>query len=301
MKPNVFLTKVWGFGSDWPLVAFNKDGNRMALMRQYKSGDWVVLVGTCGPPTKEEERGRILGIVKIAAMSPVDTLEFLKALGTEITPESFNDAGKFRWPYSVPYIEAYAMDGMPRLNDVLPARRRDRGTQETNQAVRLPPDEAATILSLPKTELSLPTYPEIVNLQSRIQRSLEEKRRVNGPPPYTGIYTGERKDGPAWVYIFTVVLGNKASRCICPVIKIGFSSDPHNRAAFLSDSIYRELLQLPRMEVAFLQHCNSCEEAYKIEQKTHNSFRKYRFWGEYFQISPEKVEAEIVRIAFSLN
>jgi len=55
--PMVYMTKVWGLSAPVGPLQFATAGWRKNALSKLKSGDLVVLVGTGGPETKDEEKG----------------------------------------------------------------------------------------------------------------------------------------------------------------------------------------------------------------------------------------------------
>jgi hypothetical protein len=60
----VFIKRFWGFGPHWPIVFFSQEGCLKALIEKFEPGDLMAFVGTLGPETLKEERGRLLGLAE---------------------------------------------------------------------------------------------------------------------------------------------------------------------------------------------------------------------------------------------
>ena len=101
-EAQVFRTKAWGFSPEThPTFGFSLEGARSEFLREAAPGDFIVVAGTKDEPTRPEEQGRILGIVKVGH-EKVDADSILKALGTPLDPVELNDDGSYKWPWAMP-------------------------------------------------------------------------------------------------------------------------------------------------------------------------------------------------------
>ena len=122
--PRYFLTKVWGFSPDrYPVLGFTPNGGCNKFLKESHPDDWVVVAGTKGVETSPEERGRLLGMMRLGRNSvPVE--EVLHSLGTPIPSEHRRESGEYKWPTGLPMVEARRFvekpDLAPIFGDYLP-------------------------------------------------------------------------------------------------------------------------------------------------------------------------------------
>lgn len=90
------MTKTWGFGVPCGPLQFSQKGWRDRTRGLLQSGDVVVIVGTVGDETAEEERGKILGLMEPTTIT-VSSLDYELARG----PRDFDEQGNYRWPFGL--------------------------------------------------------------------------------------------------------------------------------------------------------------------------------------------------------
>jgi hypothetical protein len=113
----VFAKRVFRFDPvTMPIVAFGNEENRAALIETSRPGDVIVLVGAMGEPTRDEERGRLLGVAEFFPV-PIDASAI-------VDPAAFNwfeleEDGSPKWPKALPIVRAWAFEPKLKLIDVL--------------------------------------------------------------------------------------------------------------------------------------------------------------------------------------
>jgi hypothetical protein len=174
----LYMTNTWGFDSPSGPLQFSLKGWRDRARDVLQPGDLVVIVGTLGPPTAEDERGRILGL-----MEP--TREVVSSLDYALTrlPHDFDEDGNYRWPFGLELRSAWRFSE-PRkyLADV---SSRTFSMDAAQGIVPLIPAEATQILALPREQVELL---QPVRAAARIEG--EEAARKRAAPPPTTMRTG---------------------------------------------------------------------------------------------------------------
>lgn len=131
----IYLTKVWGFGEPCGPLQFSMEGWRDKARADLNPGDCVVLVGTKGEPTEEDDRGRVLGM-----MEP--TTQVVMWLDYDLPTEKvdFNEQGEYRWPFGLLNRRAWRFPSRPPLESITT---RPFGMDAASGIVPLTDEEAA--------------------------------------------------------------------------------------------------------------------------------------------------------------
>jgi len=196
-SPQVFATRVWGFAPElWPVITFGKEGDRDALIRDSRTGDLLVFVGTETEETEPDDRGRLLGLAEIGRTFAVETLE---AVDEQIlAPAHYNSNGDFKWPKGLAMLRAWEFPDRPRVREVL---QEQLGYSATVRAVLLDATDTAAVLALRRSERSVRDCPAI----SRLRHLAEvlPGRATTGPKPtsWSGV-TGRNADETSFTYAF---------------------------------------------------------------------------------------------------
>jgi hypothetical protein len=273
----VFAKRVFKFDPmAKPIVAFRIEENRAALIEASQPGDVIILVGTTGEPTLEEDRGRLLGMAEFSPI-PIDASSILDPaardyfeLGRDGTPN---------WPKALPIVRAWAFEPKLKLIDVL---KEQLTFEATVRAVRLEEDDANTVLALPKVEVRLPRIPFLERLRAMTD-ALQASQPTTGPVPnaWTGIVTKTAAQ-EAWTYVMRFGRRN--------VWKIGHTQDLACRLAEINQHVPHEELG-ERWAIVMHQHWESSFEAYEMEQCVLGALGPFRTEGERIRCS--EVELQI--------
>lgn len=142
------MTKTWGFSVPSGPLQFSTNGWRINARSTLEPSDLVVIVGTKGAETDEDEQGRILGLME-PTRHVASSLDYDLIRG----PQDLDSAGNYKWPSGLELVRAWRFDDpRPLLTDITTRRFH----MDTAQGiVRLEPDEADSILALPRTEVGL--------------------------------------------------------------------------------------------------------------------------------------------------
>lgn len=276
---------MWGFTPEWwAALGFSKAGDRDRLLGLWQDDDWVLVLGTFGEEPADDDRGRLLGLVKIGR----------KALPTEqlVDPtrwheQRFRRDGLPKWPHGIPMTEAWRFTArpLPDRRDVLP-RLQDAGLgMALTGFVELNPEEAKAVLSLPRARLETLYRSHEMLEQSAREARTASLRATTGPAPSLVNQLREIADGPASIYLLRFVgdlrrvsrlsaaeLGNKV------LYKIGWSVNPANRLTQINAHFPDPAIAGWKLEKA--QEFPSRLEAYFFEQKLLNTLSSYRMRGE---------------------
>lgn len=156
-------------------------------------GDLVVLVGTQGAPTLEQERGRILGM-----MEPTKEAVFCMDFDLPTSSQDFTEDKKYKWPFGLLNKKAWRFLDRPLLKDITS---RSFHMDAASGIVALTNEEAFKVLNLARVEIPLL---ETVRTISRIEGE-EEARRRGAPPPTTkrnGVM--HLRKAPAYTYAMRI-------------------------------------------------------------------------------------------------
>lgn len=271
----VFLKKTWGYDPDgWPMIGFSQKSGLNKLEREYKTGDWIVIAGTSGSETSEDERGCLLGLIQITNVV-VDLEPVLEELGTKLTSKSYNESGEFRWPRGFPYLAARSIVGKPLIKEVLPERRTNMGQAEAAYALELSEEDARKILDLPYTEDVVRSIPSL-KPHEKLTEILGTTQP--GPVPSMGDRTSTYEDGENVVYVFRIPGTDfyKIGRTNCIERRLSeFNRSPH---AVLSGN---------PIELLHSHAFPDAKSAHDVEQMLHKRLADYARPHECFE-APEK-------------
>lgn len=244
----IFLTKVWGFTEPSGPLSFSEEGWRASARATLSDGDFVVLVGTKGHQTAEEDRGRLLGM-----MEP--TREIVSVLDYDLRtrPIDFNEDRGYRWPSGLLTCNAWKFPGRPLLEQV---SRRSFYMDSALGIVSLNEEEAAKILSLEReqVELLLP-----VRARARIEGEEAARRRGAPPPSTTRRGVMHLRRAPAYTYAMTIEGARGAA------FKIGWAFDFRARERHFNSAALPYLGGL-RYQTCLHHLWDTALDAFKMEQ-----------------------------------
>lgn len=207
------MTKTWGFSTPCGPLQFSLQGWRERARKLLQPGDLVVIVGTVGDETLEDERGRILGLMEPSTVI-VSSLDYDLARG----PRDFDERGNYRWPFGLELYQAWRFDEpRQRISDISSRR---FSMDSAQGIVPLLPDEAEMILRLPRQPVALRRS---VRATARVEGT-EAARRKGAPPPSTtrsGVMHMRR--APAFTYAMAI------EGASIPAFKIGWAFDQKQR------------------------------------------------------------------------
>ncbi len=265
----VYLTKVWGFTNPCGPLVFSKPGWRDQASEILKPDDLVVLVGTKGEKTKEEEdRGRVLGIMKPSKIKISQTdfpLEYLR------DPDLRDEDENFRWPYGLLVTKAWIVEPGLYLDDISSRA----GEFRTNSAVGIVPlndDEAQAILHYPRHEIPVALSPGAI---SKIEKAglADDLKGKGAPPPTDGKREFEVSYGDKFadVYCFQLIVNGKIVGH-----KIGWALDCKVRQKQFNSASLPSLGGI-EYRLKFKQKVETASIAYAIEQTILARFEQKRY------------------------
>jgi hypothetical protein len=189
----MFITKTWGFGIPCGPLQFGLAGWRDRARALLQPGDLVVIVGTKGPQTRQDEQGRVLGI-----MEPTTQIVNSQDFDLPTRAEHFDANGNYRWPYGLLNREAWTILDRRELEEI---SHRNFYIDAGVGIVPLTEGETANIMSLARApvELLLP-----VRARARLEGETAARRRGALPPTAVrrGIMYLRRE--PAYTYLMAI-------------------------------------------------------------------------------------------------
>lgn len=262
----IFATRVWGFDPlIWPVITFNLEGYRDKILNESKVGDLIIFVGTKTDRTKEEDRGKILGVAQIGRI-PVDTLSVLDK--SIITPDYYDANNNFRWPKAIMMTRAWSFPEKPVLTEILSSQ---LPYNATASAVLLNLEDAEVIKQLQANEIDLPDTETIRNLRN-LEIALNKGKPTTGVIPSSWIKTTERILGNP-----SITYAARFGKTKC--YKIGHTTDIKQRLGELNKHVPHEILN-EEWKITYKQGWPDEITAYNMEQNVLNSLTTYRTEGE---------------------
>ena len=287
-KTRLFLTKAWGFTPEtYPVLGFRNDGARNKFLRESDTDDWVVIAGTRTAQTDSNQRGRLLGMVRLGR-TEVDVEQVLKELGTPIPPEHILEDGSYRWPRGLPMLEAVRFltpfpDLKQVVGDYLPGSQ--WVTYALNVTEAIGQAEAKRISTLPSESAVIAPVPTLRKAKAFEDALSLGKKSGSGPPPSTIRAGSQREAGSASVYLLCLEGGPNA------VWKVGYSRDVKRRLAELNNGLFSPATGY-RFSLVKTQKFPEELQAHAFEQQLHEYLEKWRVPGEneLYTVSRKQIE-----------
>lgn len=279
----LFLTKVWGFDPEsYPALGFNTEGGRNKYLREASPGDWIILAGTKSAPTAAEMQGRLLGRIRVGT-EQIDVESVLRSINYPIPHDHFNDDGVYRWPFSLPMLEAYRFTGYPDLRDVLGSylSGQEWAAFAINLEDRLGTGAIEAINALATEKADIAEAEEIIRQRARGQALLANRQStLTGPGPSTTREGWERETTHAAAYILRLNgPQEKYSSKQKEVYKVGYSGDPEKRVVELNRGLVSGVTGYA-WEIALTQKFDDETQAYQFEQLVHSALTNRLVDGE---------------------
>lgn len=176
MPGRTFMTKVWGFGAPAGPLQFSTEGWQRKARNVIQPGDIVVLVGTKGDETDEDDRGKLLGIME-PTTEPVMSLDFDLSRGEH----DLDKEGNYKWPYGLLNLRAWRLIDRPYLYPDI--SRRTFSMDAVQGIVELTAEEARKVAALRRERV--PLLEPRVAARARVEGADRARRRVSPPPTTT--------------------------------------------------------------------------------------------------------------------
>lgn len=276
IRPQIFASRMWGFDPEThPIVMASNNGYRDSLRKAAKPGDLVLFVGTKGPPTLEEEQGRLLGLATFED-TPIDTLDVCSRGSFE--GHHFVD-GQFKWPKALPILRAWRFEPRPLLTDIF---ERQLPRSATLGFFRLGDRDRDAVLSLEKREINVPLIEAVArNAYLREATLYNRNGATTGPLPTSGQSTTVRTTAKT-AFTYAMRFGRT------DIWKFGWCFDPELRKRRLNAHIPTELIS-DEWTVAYRQAWPCAQDAYRMEQQILLSFAEQRTIGERVRVAEKEV------------
>lgn len=284
----LFLTKTWGFSPrSYPVLGFSRGGGRDKFLREATSDDWVAVIGTTTAPTIPEERGRLLGRMRLNTRRLVSVEQVLCELGTDIPEDHYNEDGSYKWPEGLVMLEAERFEPMPRVRDVLGhglpgfhwvSYALDAAAQDS-----VGPAGVDAILACPRVAVPVTPVPTVLR-EAAIDRVMKGQRSFGptGPPPSFSSSGCTRTEGEGVAYLLQLQRqdrrGSRAWSPV-PVFKVGKAADLDQRLATLNKEI-RPGITSCRWVLRRFVPFETERQAYAFEQAVIAALRRRRVEGE---------------------
>lgn len=274
--PNYFLTKTWGFNPPThPVLGISQYGARRTFLQQSNEDDWVLIAGTASEPTIIEERGRLLGMVRLGR-NEVSTESVLNFLGTPISiKDRHKITGEYLWPYALPMLEAYRFVDKPLISSVFGSGLSGfawvKNVRSISHADCTLQEAIDIIEGLRREPVDIAEIPEFTR-QLYQQRMLAAGR--TGPGPSTTRAASSITEGSPVTYCLKLA-GTKRF----DAFKIGYTNNLDRRHRELNQGLISELTGFS-WEQYMAQPQESGIAAFICEQLVHEALARYRVKGQ---------------------
>jgi T5orf172 domain len=260
MAGRTFMTKVWGFDSPVGPLQFSTEGWRRNAREVLQPGDIVVLVGTKGEPTPQDDRGRLLGIME-PTTEPVMSLDFDLPQGAS----DLDEQGNYKWPYGLLNLKAWRLIDRPYLSPDI--SQRAFAMDSAQGIVQLTPDEAARVAALRREEI--PLLEPRVAARARLHGTEGARRRVSPPPTTTRRGVMHMRASSAYTYALEI----RGPQGVA--YKIGWAFDFKQRARQFNQAALPALGGVSYTPKLF-NLWDTARQAFKMEQAILKHFERHR-------------------------
>jgi hypothetical protein len=269
----VFATKVWGLNfAAVPLLVFSKEGNRQSYLNRAEPGALVCLVATKGKNTRDEDRGKVLGIVE--AGSVLVNAESLLLDRGKIPKRDRDEDGRYKWPYGLSLQKAWYFSEKPVADKLIGKLH----FSSVSGCELLSEKAARRVLREKRSDVRATD----LELFLRPANSRDPGRKNNGPKPALGVppgvsgYQVTRRKMTSFVYILRFQNTD--------IFKVGWAFDVQARARDINQHIPSEVLD-QQWEVFLWREYPDQFYAYDAEQRLlQGPLKKHRTRGERFTI-----------------
>lgn len=255
----MYATKVWGFGVPAGPLIFGTAGWRDNARRVLKPGDEVVLIGTSGTPTNEDDQGKILAIIA-PTTEAVQSLDF----PISISEHDYDKEGNYRWPFGLLISDAWILPDRPIWKTI---SGRNLGQVAAAGIVALTQDEQQLVEAYRRE--AIPLLSASAHTERRLAEALGRPRF--GPAPSTtrqGIMHMRRAN--ASTYFFELLAGKTSVG-----FKIGWAFDFKQRLKTFNQYALPSLGGL-RYRGVLEEPWDTARQAYGMEQALLRRFAEYR-------------------------
>ncbi len=292
--PKYFLTKVWGFSpDDYPVLGFPEGGGLRKFLKESDPDDWVVVAGTKGPETSPEERGRLLGMMKLGR-NTVDVVDVLTSLGTPIPAEHRRDDGSYRWPLGLPMVHARRFVDIPDLDSVFGKYhwRQEWAAFALELSAKFPAEVIERLATLPTERVDITASP-IIAAQAAVHETLGLNRvGPTGPGPSDHRDAIDRNPGWGCAYLLRL-RGPGGWTPTLPILKVGRAVDVEARVRTLNRALLGSVTGY-KWEVVMEQRFSDEPRAHAFEQALHERMFARRVKGqtEVYSVAQGDLESE---------
>jgi hypothetical protein len=260
MAGRTFMTKVWGFEVPVGPLQFSSEGWRRNARELLQPGDIVVLVGTKGEETAEDDRGKLLGIME-PTTEPVMSLDFPLERGER----DLDKEGNYKWPYGLLNRRAWRLIDQPYLNPEI--SQRAFSMDAALGIVELTADEAAKVAALRREDVLL--LEPRVSARARVDGTDRARRRVSPPPTTTRRGVMHMRSFSAYTYALEI----KGPKGLA--YKIGWSFDYKQRARQFNQAALPALGGV-RYTPKLFHLWDTARQAFCMEQALLNRYARHR-------------------------
>ncbi len=254
------MTKVWGFDTPTGPLQFSTEGWRRNAREVLQPGDIVVLVGTKGEPTPEQDRGKLLGIME-PTTEPVMSLDFdLPQVESDL-----DEQGNYKWPFGLLNLRAWRLIDRPFLNPEI--SQRAFAMDSAQGIVELLPNEAARIAALRSEEVPL-LEPRIA-ARARLHGTEGARRRVSPPPTTSRRGVMHMRASSAYTYALEI----RGPQGVA--YKIGWAFDFKQRARQFNQAALPALGGL-NYKAELFELWDTARQAFRMEQAILDHFERHR-------------------------
>lgn len=260
MAGRTFMTKTWGFGAPVGPLQFSSEGFRRNARAALQPGDLVVIVGTKGEETAEDDRGKLLGIME-PTTEPVLSLDF----DVPRNEQDLDKDGHYKWPYGLLNRRAWRLIDRPYL--IPDVSKRAFSMDAAQGIVELTPDEAAKIAALRREEV--PLLEARVAARARVDGTDRARRRVSPSPSTMRRGVMHMRVFSAYTYAMEI----KGPQGLA--YKIGWAFDYAQRARQFNQAALPGIGGV-RYTPKLFHLCDTARQAFRMEQTLLNHFARHR-------------------------
>ncbi|MFZ4110556.1 MAG: GIY-YIG nuclease family protein [Polymorphobacter sp.] len=268
-KRQVWLRAFYGFDPEGAgYIGFTNEGDRRAMLGQFRDGDLVLIYGAVESQTQSDLRSQALGFLEVS----LDPCSDRERMSDEAYEWKVQHGFRDRWTHGLQIRRAWRVTNRVKINTIAPeACKGYHRFSRTTRAMVLTAQERTRALSHPVYQVNVFGEPPLEATELQHGAMGKILKPSSGIPPNFGTRTSEYLDGENTLYLMMlsaparILMGNSIPSPTDVLVKVGRSNNPVRRlneinAGFPKPSVVQwKLVQTQTFQDGEIAHNHECE------------------------------------------